>query len=143
MHKYFYKTYLLILPSSLVTSPLTDIVICLRFLLFYGLLATSLSSIMQIILVSQIFFFFTVVPYHLALLYFLPAPRIYTSLSNPLTMLSSHSPYSKSSICPLSRLFSLCHRRGSISLFFPLFPCHLANKSLSDLSVNMPDWEDE
>lgn len=136
MHQYFYRTYLLTLPSSLVASPLTDISDISAFIfssLFYEPLATSLSSIMQIILVPQIFFHFFP-----SLLFLTTCPPLSFCLSQGFTPVSvTHLPC----LVPI-----LTKEKFHIPLFFPLFPslsCHLANKSLSDLSVNMPNWGDE
>lgn len=122
MHYCFYWTYLLTLPLALFASPLTDVPFLLSVLwtpgnqpIFYhanNSCATNLfppfSSLLSLTIQPPFSFLLT--------------PGIYISLCYPFPILNSHFPYSKGSICPLPRLFSLSHNRGFIALFFPLFP---------------------
>lgn len=144
MHFCFYWTYLLTLLLSLYTSALRHCVLPFFSPFCYALRATRLSSVMQIILMPQVFFhlFLHCCPFLVSPLSysFLLAPGIHISLYYSSSIPSSHSP------CGLS--YSLCHSRevshlsSSLSSFFIFFSCS-ANKSVNDLSVNMPNWEDE
>lgn len=132
------------LPLSLYTSALRHCVLPFFSPFCYALLATRLSSVMQIILMPQVFFhlFLHCCPFLVSPLSysFLLAPGIHISLYYSSSIPSSHSP------CGLS--YSLCHSRevshlsSSLSSFFIFFSCS-ANKSVNDLCVNMPNWEDE
>lgn len=151
MHKYFYRTYLLILPSSLVTSPLTDVVICLHFLLsvlwtsgnqpvFYHA-NNSHITIFFFYFFSSLLFLTT----WLSSLFCLPQVFIPVSVTHlpclvPI-LLTARAPYVP---CPGYSPYDIREASyPSSSLYFLLLSCHLANKSLSDLSVNMHNWEDE
>lgn len=145
MHFCFYWTYLLTLPLSLYTSALRHCVLpFFSPFCFMHSWQPGFSSVMQIILMPQVFFhlFLHCCPFLFSPLSysFLLAPGIHISLYYSSSIPSSRSP------CGLS--YSLCHSRevshlsSSLSSFFIFFSCS-ANKSVNDLSVNMPNWEDE